>query len=82
MLAYEDQERMRSEAMNEAGTEPECPFCHRPRVRRSDYIRCNRCGTNWQDGEDITRDPRIMRHTEFLRQATKPIAQIAESTSE
>lgn len=32
---------------NDPGTEPPCPFCNRPRVMRSDYVRCNPCGINW-----------------------------------
>ena len=35
----------------EAGSEPACPFCQTPRVRRSDYVRCNDCGVNWLDSE-------------------------------
>ena len=35
----------------EVGEEPNCPFCQTPRVRRSDYIRCNPCGVNWLDSE-------------------------------
>lgn len=38
------------ERLNEAGTEPPCPLCQRPRVRRSSYVRCNPCGANWFDG--------------------------------
>ena len=41
MLTYEEQESMRKDAMDEVGTEPPCPFCGRPRVSRSSYIRCN-----------------------------------------
>lgn len=47
MLTREEQERIRQEAMDEKGTMPPCPFCKAPRVERSDYIRCNRCGINW-----------------------------------
>ncbi len=35
----------------EPGTEPNCPWCGVPRVRRSDYVRCNPCGVNWLDSE-------------------------------
>lgn len=62
----EDAEVARQDAINEPGSEPPCPFCKRPRVRRSDYIRCNGCATNWLDGEDITRDPRIERRAKFM----------------
>lgn len=43
------------------GGEPPCPWCKIPRVRRSDYIRCCACGTNWLDGEDLNHDPRSQR---------------------
>ena len=54
------------ERMNEVGTEPDCPFCQKPRVSRSDYIRCNRCGVNWLDSEMslpnyLNLDPRVAR---------------------
>lgn len=43
-----------------------CPFCKRPRSRRSDYVRCAPCGTNWLDGEDLSRDPRIDRKAKIF----------------
>lgn len=51
---------------NEEGTEPPCPWCKKPRVRRTDYIRCNRCATNWLDRERdlpeyLKKDPRVAR---------------------
>ena len=46
-LTYEQQEANRQERLSEAGTMPPCPFCHNPRVERSDYIRCLTCGINW-----------------------------------
>lgn len=61
MLRFAEQESMRKAAMDEVGTEPPCPFCQRPRVSRSSYIRCNRCGVNWSPGEDISLDPRTSR---------------------
>lgn len=61
MMTYEQQEAERQERLSEVGTEPPCPWCNRPRVRRSDYTRCNPCGTNWLDGEDLTKDPRLSR---------------------
>jgi ribosomal protein L37AE/L43A len=61
----EQRQAAREAALNEAGTEPPCPFCHRPRVKRSDYIRCMRCGLNWTLGEQA-----IDRHP----LATQPIA--------
>lgn len=47
------------ERVNEVGSEPDCPFCLNPRVTRISYIRCNRCGVNWFNGTDISRDPRM-----------------------
>lgn len=35
----------------EVGSEEPCPWCGEPRVKRTDYIRCNRHGTNWLDEE-------------------------------
>ncbi len=60
-MTYEEQEAARQERLSEVGTMPPCPFCHTPRVQRSDYIRCNPCGTNWLQGEDLSRDPRLTR---------------------
>ena len=59
MMTYEEQEQARQERLSEVGTEPDCPFCGKPRVARSSYIRCNQCGVNWGAGEDIMRDPRL-----------------------
>lgn len=83
-MVYEEQEAVRRERLAEVGTEPTCPFCQRPRVRRSDYIRCNREGINWLDGEDLTKDPRLsrMRITALYRLAPNAGAQTAESISE
>ena len=66
MLTYEQQEANRQDRLNEVGTEPPCPFCQRPRVLRSDYIRCNPCGVNWLNEEMnlpnyLNRDPRVSR---------------------
>jgi hypothetical protein len=65
----------REERMNEVGTEPTCPFCQRPRVTRSDYIRCNRCGVNWLQSEMdlpnyLDRDPRVARKERALTEST------------
>lgn len=38
-----------------------CPFCGLPRCRRTDYIRCSKCGVNWLMGEDLDHDPRVER---------------------
>ena len=66
MLTYEDQELNRQERLNEVGTEPPCPFCQRPRMARSDYVRCNLCGINWLNEEMhlpdyLSIDPRLAR---------------------
>lgn len=67
MLAAE-QEASRKATREEVGTMPPCPKCGRPRVQRSDYVRCNPCGQNWLDGEDLSRDPRLSREP-FLSSA-------------
>jgi ribosomal protein L37AE/L43A len=56
----------REERLAEVGTEPPCPFCRRPRVSRSSYVRCNPCGINWLNEEMdlpnyMERDPRVVR---------------------
>lgn len=51
-MMLEEQEAARQARLNEVGTMPPCPFCSRPRVERSDYIRCNPCGVNWIEGTD------------------------------
>lgn len=51
-----------------------CPFCGLPRCQRSDYVRCSKCGVNWLDGEDLSRDPKIDRYkamAESLRSTAK-----------
>ena len=74
--------------LSEAGTEPPCPFCGVPRVKRSDYIRCNREGINWLNGENISKDPRIERYQIMLDTLRStlgkkaPTVQTAESTSD
>jgi hypothetical protein len=60
-LTEEQREELRQQRLDEPGNEPPCPLCGRARVRRSDYIRCNPCGTNWLDGEALDRDPRLGR---------------------
>jgi len=66
MLTYEEQELNRKDRLDEVGTEPDCPFCQKPRVTRSDYIRCNPCGVNWLNEEMnlpnyLNLDPRVSR---------------------
>ena len=88
MLTYEEQELNRQDRLNEQGTEPRCPFCQRPRVLRSDYIRCNPCGVNWLFEEMhlpnyLTLDPRVARKAVARTEnQTRPIAeQPAEAAS-
>ena len=64
----------------EQGTEPNCPFCQVPRVRRSDYIRCNGCGVNWLDQEKelpnyLNRNPAAARNdARMAALVSKPVA--------
>ena len=48
----------REQRLDEPGTEPPCPFCQRPRVKRSSYIRCNPCGMNWGMDDEWSRNPK------------------------
>lgn len=78
MLTLEQQEANNSDRRDELGTEPPCPFCKKPRVARSSYIRCNPCGINWLDGEDLSKDPRNDRYRAMVesgRKALKPAEQ-------
>jgi len=83
MQTYEEQEAMRAQARNEQGTEPNCPFCQKPRVSRSDYIRCNQCAVNWLNEEMhlpnyLDLDPRVARRKAALTATgIKPIADIS-----
>lgn len=66
MELLEAMKMTREERLNEVGKESPCPFCQRPRVARSSYTRCNRCGINWLDEEMhlpnyLSLDPRIAR---------------------
>lgn len=65
-MTEQDRAAARQMRLDEPGTEPPCPFCQRPRVLRSDYIRCNLCGVNWLNGEDLSKDPRIQRKREWM----------------
>jgi ribosomal protein L37AE/L43A len=81
MMSMEHQEEMRVAARNEVGTEPPCPFCGKPRVLRSSYIRCNRCGVNWLAEEMslpdyLNLDPRVARAISArMGNSTKRIAE-------
>jgi hypothetical protein len=61
MATYAEQEAERRERLAEVGAMPPCPICLRPRVQRSDYVRCNPCGLNWLKGDDMDRSPRASR---------------------
>lgn len=66
MVTREETEGAKAERLAEVGTMPPCPFCKRPRVQRSTYIRCNPCGTNWlQEEMDLpnylNRNPAVAR---------------------
>lgn len=54
------------EEIEGGGKETPCPFCKVPRLRRSDYIRCCRCGINWLDGEPLDLDPRNARQRRMI----------------
>lgn len=69
------------ERLNEAGTEPPCPYCQRPRVRRSVYTRCNPCGKNWMNGVDLSKHPHT-KVTELHPTATSGGARTANSTTD
>lgn len=78
----------RQERLSEKGTEPPCPFCKKPRVSRSDYIRCNPCGVNWLNEEMhlpnyLNRDPRVARsEAARTRIGTKPTADTSKADAE
>lgn len=88
MLTLEQQEANNSDRRDELGTEPPCPFCKKPRVARSSYIRCNPCGINWLDEEMhlpnyLNRNPSAAR-SEAARMArgTKPTADMSAAAAE
>lgn len=85
MLTWQQQDELREVRKAEEGTEPPCPLCGSPRVRRSDYIRCNPCATNWLEGEDLTRNPRCERWEKFRAalsaQSTKGTSSTASGKS-
>ena len=87
MLPYEQAEANRQDRLNEQGTELPCPFCHRARVSRSDYIRCNPCGINWLDSEMhllnyLDLDPRVARRRAALMESgIRPTAEPPEETA-
>jgi hypothetical protein len=82
MLTYEEQEAARLERLNEVGTELPCPLCKRPRVTRTDYIRCNPCGLNWSEGQALDRHPLATQPTASIGTETVSGAAPASSTSD
>jgi hypothetical protein len=56
--------------LKKGGKQAPCPFCRIPRVQRSDYIRCCRCGINWLAGEALDKDPRNERMRLMIESAT------------
>jgi hypothetical protein len=84
-LTFEEQEANRRERLAEVGTMPPCPFCQRPRVERSDYLRCNPCGINWLLDERnlrdyLNRNPSACR--DEARKASMPIAMKPSGSAE
>jgi ribosomal protein L37AE/L43A len=69
-MTLKQQDEARQFRLEEQGTEPPCPFCKRPRVIRSDYVRCNPCGLNWSEGQDRSKDPRPERIRDTKSAAT------------
>lgn len=82
MITEEQQEAARQAYFGEKGTEPPCPFCQKPRVKRSDYIRCLPCGVNWLQGENIFADPRIERHAQLIRELRSGNSRMGDGTAE
>lgn len=82
MMELEDQETARQERLSEAGTMPACPMCGKPRVQRSDYIRCNPCGMNWSEGQAIDRHPLATQPIPSIETATDATVPTAESTTD
>lgn len=92
MLDLETANALRASRKAEIGTEPPCPFCQRPRVRRSDYIRCNPCGVNWLAEEMhltykgrpyLEVDPRLARRVVVpTASSTKPTADTSKVDAE
>lgn len=72
----------RAQRLAEVGTEAACPFCRRPRVLRSDYVRCLPCGVNWLAGEDLEHDPKIARFREVVRLGIGMVKPKAKASSD
>ena len=61
----------RRAVLDEKGTCAPCPFCGKNRVQRSDYIRCNNCSINWDEGENLDKDPRTERYRKMVAESRK-----------
>lgn len=83
MTIGQQQDASRAERLAEVGSEPPCPFCQRPRVKRSSYIRCNPCGLNWGKDQATDRHPLATQPTASTTQELRDNgAPTAKSTSE
>jgi hypothetical protein len=67
-LTQEAIQAARDSQINEVGTLPPCPMCGVPRCQRSDYVRCNPCGVNWLDGENLDKNPQIERYDKMIKE--------------
>jgi predicted RNA-binding Zn-ribbon protein involved in translation (DUF1610 family) len=56
LIAIKDQIKREIEAGGDM-TELPCPFCGLSRCTRSSYIRCSKCGFNWDFGTEYDRHP-------------------------
>lgn len=61
----------RKAIIDEKGTCAPCPFCGKPRVQRSDYLRCTPCGLNWLEGENLDGNPRSERYSAMVSELRK-----------
>ena len=55
--------------LKSGGSEAPCPMCGLPRVKRTEYTRCVRCGVNWLTGEALDQDPRTERMRKLVENA-------------
>ena len=64
---------MLKEEIEKGGSLSPCPFCAIPRVQRGDYVRCCKCGINWDQGENLSKDPKIERFQKMVASAPKSL---------
>ena len=86
-MTPKQQDEARQFRLDEVGTEPPCPFCRRPRVLRSDYVRCNPCGINWLAEEMhlpdyLNHDPRVARASARMGNSTPRTAEPSAGDAE